>query len=210
MKILCDDYSGPAVYQIRNETNNKIYIGSTTNYSNRIKQHILLLESFKHDNKQMQDDYNKGDSFTADILKRFPEIFKQKIFKHELFSWECDFIEKSTKEGNTIYNIAPMKHNYYLDKQVLEEKLADISCKMIFGDTLGRCLTNRPEAYAELMYRLLDAENEQEKNKLYQKYKPLLDYQSKDKYYFYKYKIHYCDYLQLTEDQQREIKRALE
>jgi hypothetical protein len=210
MKILCNDYSGPAVYQIRNETNNKIYIGSTTNYSNRIKQHILLLESNKHDNKHMQTDYNSGDSFKAEILKRYPEIFKQKIFKHELFSWECDFIEKSIKEGNTIYNITPMKHNYYLDKQVLEKKLADISCKMIFGDTLERCLNNRPEAYAEMMYYLLDASTEQDKNNIYQKYKPLLDYQTKDKYYFYKYKIHYCDYLQLTEDQQREIKRALE
>ena len=206
MIIMDNDYKGPAVYQIKNEINNKIYIGSTRNYSKRISEHISKLELRNHDNKQLQEDYSKGDIFKIETLKKLPEMFKQKIFKYELFSEECIFIDQAKSEGTELYNITPMKDNYYISSKQLEKKLADISCKQIFGDTLERHLCNRPKAYPEVMFLLLDAKTEEEKENILNKYKPLLDYQSKDNYYRIRHNITYCDYLQLTEEERQALK----
>lgn len=206
MIIMDNDYKGPAVYQIKNEINNKIYIGSTKNYSKRISEHISKLELCNHDNKQLQADYNKGDAFRTDILKKLPEIFNQEIFKYELFYEEHIFIKQAKSEEKELYNITPMRDNYYISSKQLEKKLADISCKQIFGDTLERHLCNRPKAYSEVMFLLLDAKTEEEKENIINKYKPLLDYQSKDNYYRIRHNITYCDYLQLTEEERQALK----
>lgn len=46
------------IYGIQCKINNKIYIGQTTNYKNRIKNHIMELNGNRHCNKYLQEDYN--------------------------------------------------------------------------------------------------------------------------------------------------------
>lgn len=47
------------IYAIQCKVNNKIYIGQTVNYRNRIKYHKRVLDMNKHTNPYLQEDYNK-------------------------------------------------------------------------------------------------------------------------------------------------------
>ena len=44
------------IYFIRNNINNKIYIGSTNNFERRKKQHLKMIENKKHKNKKINED----------------------------------------------------------------------------------------------------------------------------------------------------------
>lgn len=58
------------IYCITNTKNNKVYIGSTTDYSRRIREHFYRLEEGKHKNKHLQSAYNKygKDNFDVKIV----------------------------------------------------------------------------------------------------------------------------------------------
>lgn len=47
------------IYYIKNIDNEKIYIGSTGNLTQRIKTHIFNLRENKHINQDLQEDFNK-------------------------------------------------------------------------------------------------------------------------------------------------------
>lgn len=49
----------PGVYIIKNDTTNKVYIGSSNNICNRIKTHFSQLKLNKHFNDHLQSSYNK-------------------------------------------------------------------------------------------------------------------------------------------------------
>ena len=53
MKKIC------GIYKITNIVNNKIYVGSAINVSNRIKSHKRLLKNNRHFNSHLQSSYNK-------------------------------------------------------------------------------------------------------------------------------------------------------
>ena len=59
-KISFPDKCG--VYAIKNNANNKIYIGSTHNLQQRIEKHIHDLKNNKHGNKDLQKDYNNNNN----------------------------------------------------------------------------------------------------------------------------------------------------
>lgn len=63
------------VYKITCLSNDKIYIGSSKDISNRFRQHKYLLKKYKHDNKFLQNDWNKyGESnFKFEILEECNE-----------------------------------------------------------------------------------------------------------------------------------------
>lgn len=52
------DMKFPCVYIIRNEENNKVYVGSTNNLYNRLREHKKDLRKGKHHSKKLQEDYN--------------------------------------------------------------------------------------------------------------------------------------------------------
>lgn len=58
----------PVVYRITNENSGRFYIGSTKDFNDRVKSHTAQFIGKAHHNKQMQEDYNKGDSFKFDVL----------------------------------------------------------------------------------------------------------------------------------------------
>ena len=47
-------YKGSVIYSISNITTNKIYIGSTVNFSERRAAHITQLRGNRHTNKHLQ------------------------------------------------------------------------------------------------------------------------------------------------------------
>lgn len=62
--------SGCGVYCIRNTTNSKLYIGSSTNIQKRCRKHAGLLRNNKHDNQHLQAAFNKygEDAFETEVL----------------------------------------------------------------------------------------------------------------------------------------------
>lgn len=49
----------PGIYIIRNKINNKVYVGQSVNTKLRITNHKTLLRNNKHENKYLQNSYNK-------------------------------------------------------------------------------------------------------------------------------------------------------
>jgi group I intron endonuclease len=59
------------VYLIKNLVNGKVYVGSSSNFEDRKKRHLRLLEKNKHHSKKIQHSWNKygKDNFIFDILE---------------------------------------------------------------------------------------------------------------------------------------------
>jgi group I intron endonuclease len=59
------------IYQIRNESNGRLYIGSAKEFKARYKQHIASLTKGTHHNKFLQNDFNKcgTDAFVFEVLE---------------------------------------------------------------------------------------------------------------------------------------------
>lgn len=64
-----------------------LYVGSSTYFSNRIRNHRYLLMNKKHYNKYMQNVFNKYNSASFGILQEFEEKFDRK----ELFQIESNW-----------------------------------------------------------------------------------------------------------------------
>ena len=64
------------IYRIVNLKNSKIYIGSTTNFSRRRKEHVKRLRSNKHNNKHLQASFNKfgEENFKFEILEKTEDL----------------------------------------------------------------------------------------------------------------------------------------
>ena len=81
----------PGVYAIINKTNGREYVGSSEKgVLSRINQHERLLKTGKHNRKEMQEDYNNGDVFEAEIIFILPIGGTRK----QLLSREIEEIEK--------------------------------------------------------------------------------------------------------------------
>ncbi len=91
------------IYSLSNETNGKIYIGSTINFERRRKEHFRHLKYNKHKNKHLQSAYNLGDKFIFKIIevcdKEQLEIVESKWMK---------FYNASNREyGYNLWDLAP-------------------------------------------------------------------------------------------------------
>ena len=58
------------IYKITNNTNGKIYVGQSQNVYERKVQHFVALRHHKHENKQMQKDWDKNNKgFRFDVIE---------------------------------------------------------------------------------------------------------------------------------------------
>jgi len=57
------------VYKITNDQTGEVYIGQTNNLYLRKKQHMEDLSSGSHHNRRMQQDYNRGNTFSFEVLE---------------------------------------------------------------------------------------------------------------------------------------------
>ena len=71
------------IYKIYNNITNRLYIGSSGDFSKRISSHLFALENNRHANSLLQKDYNNYgvESFTFSVLMRCCE--KDNILKVE-------------------------------------------------------------------------------------------------------------------------------
>lgn len=96
MKIIC-------IYKITNLVNNKIYIGSTSNYKERKYEHTSKLKRNIHINCHLQRSYNKHgkDNFKFEILEecKVEELLLKEKYYSDLYN--------SFKRG-VGYNICPI------------------------------------------------------------------------------------------------------
>jgi len=63
------DTARSGIYYLRNTRTEKIYLGMTTrSFQRRWLEHLEDLDSNKHHNQRMQEDFNAGDMFSAGVL----------------------------------------------------------------------------------------------------------------------------------------------
>lgn len=88
------------VYQILNEGNGKIYIGSSTNLAKRKNEHFRLLRKNKHKNRYLQFSFNKN-----------PDVFKFKVIEYvslcSLLIREQFYLDKYFDNQESCYNMNP-------------------------------------------------------------------------------------------------------
>jgi hypothetical protein len=90
------------VYQIKNLINNKVYIGETTRGELRWKQHLRCLRGNYHENKLLQEDFDKygEEAFEWTILKEFGGDDKDALILEEART-----IQQYIQDGVELYNL---------------------------------------------------------------------------------------------------------
>ena len=93
-----------AVYKIENKTTGKIYIGQSTQYPRRWRNHRFYMRHGKHDNPRVQHDYDEHglDSFEFSIIQEYPNDTPREI----LLEHEQQLIDEYIAEGKELYNIS--------------------------------------------------------------------------------------------------------
>lgn len=95
------------VYQIKNNENGKIFIGSSLNVPGKINGHKFSLKYGSHINKDLQNDYNKcgENSFTFEVLDYLePKTDPAINYKEELNLLEEMWLQKLQPYGEKGYN----------------------------------------------------------------------------------------------------------
>lgn len=74
------------IYFIINNVTNQRYVGQTTNFTRRKREHLLKLEENRHPNPKLQNAYNKYglENFTIQKIQ-FDDITKEELNKQEIY-----------------------------------------------------------------------------------------------------------------------------
>jgi len=91
-----------ATYSITNTINGKIYIGQSTAYSRRWSEHKRKLRKNTHENRSLQQDYNKygKDAFVFEVLEEYPADTSSKL----LLERERETMIRLIREHKPLYN----------------------------------------------------------------------------------------------------------
>lgn len=111
------------IYQIRNLVNNKIYIGSASDFYERKSQHFSLLKYGKH-NQKLQNSYNKHgkDNFVFEVIEFVED-------KNKLLEYEQYWMDRFNVVENG-YNIQPIAGKTTVTEDIrmlMSENHADVS-----------------------------------------------------------------------------------
>lgn len=90
------------IYQIVNLINGKFYIGSAVDLNRRGKRHFRDLRLNKHDNKYLQNSYNKYGEESFRFL-----VLEHVIYKEMLIEREQYYLDIFYDNCNDCYNISP-------------------------------------------------------------------------------------------------------
>jgi hypothetical protein len=102
------------IYKIRNKTDNKFYLGSSKNKTNRWREHKRDLRNNKHHCVRLQNAWNKygADNFVFEVVEEFPEISDELLLRREQY-----WLEKLNPCDDSIgYNISPNAHGGWRGK----------------------------------------------------------------------------------------------
>jgi hypothetical protein len=107
-KQYCQDLPA-GIYVLENKKTGTTYIGQSTMYQHRKASHFSRLRNNKHENKRLQEDYNKyGDVFDFRIVEELPSDTPIEI----LLKKEMALIDKYISESKELYNIADTTSDY--------------------------------------------------------------------------------------------------
>lgn len=104
------------IYQIRNNINSKIYIGSSANIQERFKEHVRKLKRNKHTNQHLQNSWNKynPDNFEFEIIETCAPSNLILREQHYIDTTQC-------ANRNLGYNIAKIANKPSLTDEVKEK-----------------------------------------------------------------------------------------
>lgn len=93
------------VFQIRNFTNEKVFIGSTLNLDGIFNRHRFQLKAGNHFSKALQKDWNEfgEESFAFEILEEVVQRENLDL-KAELEALEDLWLEKAASDSEEVYN----------------------------------------------------------------------------------------------------------
>lgn len=99
----------PGIYSIKNISNGRIYIGSSVKLWKRKNNHFSLLESGKHCNLFLLNDYKKcgKENFVFEVLQFLPES----ATKQEILDLEQEYVNKYYDNQKQCYNLTNIVSN---------------------------------------------------------------------------------------------------
>lgn len=89
----------PCIYAIINNENGRAYIGESRKPINRFYQHLRTLKNGTHANKELQKDYDKGNSFIFKRLREYKGDDEETIRYYELL-----YMDIFREQGIELYN----------------------------------------------------------------------------------------------------------
>ena len=98
----CKEFQSSAIYKITNNKTSKVYIGQSITVDKRLQQHKSRLRRKKHENTQLQEDYNTygEEAFIFEVIEEFPCDASPDV----LLEKERAQIKKHLNEGKKLYN----------------------------------------------------------------------------------------------------------
>ncbi|OZB98043.1 GIY-YIG nuclease family protein [Paenibacillus sp. XY044] len=140
-----DNIQGGGVYQIRNVSNNKVYIGSTKNFYDRFKQHYYSLINNANVSK-LQNDWNShgiDKPFTFDILKVVSDntdremLYNlEQVYLNEHRPFECGYNTIKESESTVKYKSSNKRLNNI--KMTKELEIARYECLEYLKDNANK------------------------------------------------------------------------
>lgn len=106
----------PAVYQIKNLLNDRIYIGSSFNFYKRMIAHFFALKNGTHKNDYLQNDWNNCGE------ENFCFILADACEKQSLREIEQEYLDKHYDNQNMCYNMSPSSEDNTGHKHTNETK----------------------------------------------------------------------------------------
>lgn len=114
------------IYKITNKINGRVYIGQSKSIGTRWNNHLNRLECGKHDNKDLQNDYNYFgyNTFIFEIVEECTEIETLKLEKQyiEEYSKNCYNIINNIKRSFCKYN-----NNIFINSNIYNKYNKNIS-----------------------------------------------------------------------------------
>lgn len=106
------------IYKIRNKTNNKVYIGQSVNVESRLKKHFYLLKNNIHENRYLQNSFNKNpEEFDYEII----EMCKIEKLNEKEVQWIKEFNSLDQEFG---FNLASGgDSNFYHSESTLNKMI---------------------------------------------------------------------------------------
>ncbi len=135
------------IYMIKNLINDKIYIGSATNFSKRKCEHFRRLRKNMHENSYLQNAWNKYEE------KNFTFIVLEITKKEDLLLVEQKYIDQYFDKQINCYNIAKNASSPMKGRKHTEEYKKRVSQSMkgqpIHPNTLARLLDKEKNPFAK-------------------------------------------------------------
>ncbi len=89
------------IYYIKNLNSKKLYIGQSVQLGERAKTHIAQLEAGIHTNRELQEDYKKGDRFRIGIVQKAPRKLLEGLEIYYILKWNTNVVGYNVKIGIT-------------------------------------------------------------------------------------------------------------